>query len=119
MSPQANDTVDLDTATEAFGAPHDAAAQSFLVDVRRAAVYERADTLIPGARWQDPAEPDAWIGTLPTDRPVVVYCVHGHEVSRGVVLRLRAAGLDARFLRDGIEGWKAAGRPLQAKEIAP
>ena len=59
------------------------------------------------------------LGMLPTDRPVIVYCVHGHEVSRSVALQLRAAGLDARFLRDGIEGWQAAGRPLQTKESAP
>jgi carboxylate-amine ligase len=41
---------------------------------------------------------------------VLVYCVHGHAVSRGVLLQLRAAGIDARFLRGGIEGWQASGR---------
>jgi Fe-Mn family superoxide dismutase len=30
-------------------------------------------------------------------------------------MRLRAAGLNARSLRGGIDGWKAAGRPLEAK----
>jgi Fe-Mn family superoxide dismutase len=46
---------------------------------------------------------------------VVVYCVHGHEVSRATALRLRAAGLDARFLRGGIAAWEAAGLPLQPR----
>ena len=30
---------------------------------------------------------------------VVVYCVYGHEVGRATALRLRAAGLEAHFLR--------------------
>ena len=30
-------------------------------------------------------------------------------------MRLRAAGVDARFLRGGIDGWKSAGRPLAPK----
>jgi Fe-Mn family superoxide dismutase len=46
---------------------------------------------------------------------VVVYCVHGHEVSRSTAMQLRAAGLRARFLRGGIEGWQAAGLPLVDK----
>jgi Fe-Mn family superoxide dismutase len=46
---------------------------------------------------------------------VVVYCVYGHEVGRSTAMRLRATGVDARFLRGGIDGWKAAGKPLQSK----
>jgi Fe-Mn family superoxide dismutase len=46
---------------------------------------------------------------------VVVYCVFGHEVGRSTALRLRAAGLNARYLRGGIDGWQAAGRPLANK----
>jgi Fe-Mn family superoxide dismutase len=30
-------------------------------------------------------------------------------------MQLRAAGVDARFLSGGIDGWQAAGRPLVAK----
>lgn len=43
---------------------------------------------------------------------MVAYCVHGHEVSRGVVDRLRALGLEAALLEGGIETWKAAGGPV-------
>ena len=112
-----DDTAALNAASEPYGAGPAEAARALLIDVRRAPAYERAATLIPGARWHDPAHLQAWIDTLPTDRPVVVYCVHGHEVSRGAALRLRAAGVDARFLRGGIEGWQAAGLPLQTKEV--
>jgi superoxide dismutase, Fe-Mn family len=46
---------------------------------------------------------------------VVVYCVYGHEVGRGTALRLRAQGVNARFLRGGIDAWEAAGLPLTDK----
>jgi Fe-Mn family superoxide dismutase len=83
-----------------------------LVDVRRAAVYAQAETQLPGAHWRNPAQVDQWAGTLPAGRPVLVYCVYGHEVSRATALRLRAAGVDARFLDGGLHAWQAAGGPL-------
>jgi superoxide dismutase, Fe-Mn family len=43
--------------------------------------------------------------------------VHGHEVSRATALRLRAAGLNARYLRGGIDSWQAAGRPIVDKPV--
>ncbi|WP_254787183.1 rhodanese-like domain-containing protein [Variovorax sp. OV700] len=75
----------------------------------------KATTTLPGARWFDPAAVDSWAAQLPPDRELVVYCVYGHEVGHSTAMRLRAAGLNARSLRGGIDGWKAAGRPLEAK----
>ena len=103
-------------ASEAFGATQDDVTGAVLMDVRRAAMFEQADALIPGARWNDPATVDVWAGEVPSDREVLVYCVYGHEVGRATALRLRAAGVKARFLRGGIDGWKAAGRALQRKD---
>jgi Fe-Mn family superoxide dismutase len=88
------------------------------LDVRRAGVYEAASTTIPNARWRDPAAIETWAPELPTSEEVVVYCVHGHEVSRATALRLRAAGFKARFLQGGLEGWAAAGQPVQSKAPA-
>ena len=102
-------------ASEPFGAEQDDAANSLLLDVRRAGVFEQAGAMIPGARWCDPAAVANWAGELPTEREVVVYCVYGHEVGRATAMRLRAAGLKARYLRGGIDGWQSAGRPLVAK----
>jgi superoxide dismutase, Fe-Mn family len=115
---------DIDRASEPHGISPDAAGLATLtadtrwIDVRRRPVFEQARTLLPGARWHDPLDTAGWLPTLPQDRPVVVYCVHGHAVSRGVLLQLRAAGIDARFLRGGIEGWQAAGRPVVDKATA-
>ncbi len=103
-------------ASESFGASPDDASGAVLVDVRRAGVFEQAEALIAGAHWSDPAKVDAWARELPAGREVVVYCVYGHEVGRATAMRLRAAGLKARFLRGGFDAWKAAGRALQPKE---
>jgi superoxide dismutase, Fe-Mn family len=87
-----------------------------LLDVRRAPVFEQAEALIEGAAWRDPAAVDDWGQALPMrDRTVVVYCVHGHQVSQGCASRLRALGRDARFLEGGIEAWQAAGGALAQK----
>jgi superoxide dismutase, Fe-Mn family len=44
-----------------------------------------------------------------------VYCVYGHEVGRSTAMRLRAAGVKARFLEGGIDAWRLAGQPLVRK----
>lgn len=80
-----------------------------LVDVRRAAARAASPDFIPGAVWRDPERVGEWAAVLPAGEPVVVYCVHGHEVSQGVADALLARGLDARYLAGGIAGWVAAG----------
>ena len=102
-------------ASEPFGASQDELSGAQLLDVRRAGMFEQAEALIPGARWHDPVAVDAWARDVPRDKEVVVYCVYGHEVGRATALRLRAQGVKARFLRGGIDGWQAAGRPLDPK----
>ncbi|MDL9999048.1 Fe-Mn family superoxide dismutase [Variovorax sp. J22P240] len=102
-------------ASEPFGATQDEVAGALVVDVRRAGVVKDAPTRLTGAAWRDPATVDSWAGDLPSDREVVVYCVYGHEVGRATALRLRAAGVRARYLRGGIDGWQTAGRALEPK----
>jgi len=102
-------------ASEPFGATQDEVAGALVLDVRRAGVVKDAPTRLTGATWRDPATVDSWVGDLPSDQEVVVYCVYGHEVGRAAALRLRAAGVRARYLRGGIDGWQAAGRALEPK----
>ncbi|HMP11796.1 Fe-Mn family superoxide dismutase [Hydrogenophaga sp.] len=106
-------------ASEAHGATGEDIGDALVIDVRRAGVYENAATVITGARWRGPAPVGKWAAELPTDRAVIVYCVYGHEVSRSTAMRLRAAGLNARYLKGGIDGWQAAGFPTQAKGETP
>ena len=86
-----------------------------VIDVRRAGVFDGAKTMIAGAGRRDPELVGAWSAELEPGSPVVVYCVYGHEVGRATALRLRAAGLDARFLRGGMAGWESAGRPVETR----
>lgn len=102
-------------ASEPLGAGVDELGDALLFDVRRAGAFEQARTTIPGARWRDPSQVGTWSADLTAGRDVLVYCVYGHEVSRATAMRLCAAGLNARYLRGGIDGWQAAGRPLSDK----
>lgn len=83
-----------------------------LFDVRRAHVFGAAPTMISGAEWRDPSAVDVWSGSLDPRRPVVVYCAHGHAVSRGVADALSAIGFSACYVDGGIAAWIAAGGAL-------
>ncbi len=104
-------------ASVSCGAAHTDVAGALLLDVRRAEVFNKATAMIPGARWCDPGAVSLWAAELPRERDVIVYCVYGHEVGRATAMRLRAAGLRARYLEGGIDGWKAVGLPLVDKAV--
>jgi thiosulfate sulfurtransferase len=86
-----------------------------LLDVRRAQARAADGADIAGARWLDPALWQDWKDGVGNDRPAVVYCVHGHEISQGLTAALRAMAIDARHLEGGISAWQAAGQPVQAR----
>ena len=83
-----------------------------VIDVRRRPAFESNPRLIPGAVWRDPDQVTIWAAALNQDQPILVYCMHGHEVSNGVVDRLRELGFDAALIAGGIEAWMAAGGPV-------
>jgi rhodanese-related sulfurtransferase len=83
-----------------------------VVDVRKRPAFEAAPAMLPGAVWRDPHAVERWAAKVPPDCSVVVYCVHGHEVSRGVRDALRRRGVMAGLIEGGIEGWRAAGGPV-------
>jgi rhodanese-related sulfurtransferase len=83
-----------------------------VLDLRRRPAFEADPRLVPGAVWKDPEQITSWAAGLNRERPIVVYCVHGHEVSHGAVDRLRALGFQAALLEGGIEAWKASGGPV-------
>lgn len=106
--------VEADSLTWAEPAAAAAGAKQ-LVDVRRAQTYAQASDLLAGAAWHDPARLAEWISGLDRDAPVLVYCAHGHEIGRSVVLALRAQGYDACFITGGIEAAREAGAALAPK----
>ena len=68
--------------------------------------------MLPGAVWRDPHGVEQWAAELPPSCSLAVYCVHGHEVSRGVRDAFRRRGVMAGIIEGGIEGWRAAGGPV-------
>ena len=87
-----------------------------VIDVRRASAFRAATDMAAGALRRDPATAASWAKALPHGASVVVYCVHGHEVSQNAAKALRDAGIAARFLEGGLEeGWRAAGAEIATK----
>ena len=83
-----------------------------VIDVRRKQRFYESAYLVKGALRRDPERVDEWKSTLPRAASVVVYCVHGHEVSQSV-----AETLGARYLEGGIEHWREMGGQLQQKPV--
>lgn len=79
-----------------------------VLDVRKKHDFDADPRLLPRARWKDPGQVAEWCTELSKTTPVVVYCVHGHAVSQGVVASLRSMGFDACLIEGGIEAWKEA-----------
>ena len=90
----------------------DTEAPPLVIDVRRGARYLEAQDRLRGALRRDPDAVGEWSRTLPAATEVVVYCVHGHEVSQTV-----ARQIGARYLLGGIEAWRAAGGAMEAKPV--
>jgi rhodanese-related sulfurtransferase len=94
------------------------AAAPVLVDVRRAEAFGADQAVIIGAIHRPPESVSDWLADLPKNREVVVYCVHGHEVSQGVAKTLQNAGIKAAYLEGGIAGWKEQRLPTRRKRDA-
>lgn len=90
-------------------------ARPVVIDVRRVAAFAEAKDLIAGALRRNPEAIDSWSKELPSAADVVVYCVHGHQVSQNAAQALRERGFRARFLDNGIEGWREHGGKLLGK----
>jgi len=88
-----------------------------VIDARREPVFQSAPDLIAGALRRDPATVAAWAEQLPAAGRIVVYCVHGHEVSQNAAKALRERGLPAQFLEGGIEAWRAAGGDIAINTV--
>lgn len=101
---------DLAAQLRAAGAP-------LLLDVRKAEAFAASACQLPGALRRDPVAADDWAPGLAPAASVVVYCVHGHEVSQTTAAVLRRHGIQAHYLQGGIEAWRQQMLPLNAKPV--
>jgi len=79
-----------------------------VLDVRRGPAYE-ADTHLIASALRPEGDVVAFARRHAAGTPVVAYCVRGHEVSQEAARKLAEAGFVARYLEQGIEGWRAEG----------
>src|SRR3984893_7563698 len=86
-----------------------------VIDVRRSAAFAADNRMIVGAIRRNPDTVQDWRQDLPLGRAVVVYCVHGQEMSQGAASALKAAGVAARYLEHGIAGWAEHRLPMRSK----
>jgi rhodanese-related sulfurtransferase len=91
------------------------ASAPLVFDVRRTAAFDADSRMLVTAQRGAPDNLAEWGQQIPAGRPVVVYCVYGHEVSQGVAAALRETGIEARYLSGGITGWAELGLPLRRK----
>ncbi|MBN8916349.1 MAG: superoxide dismutase [Rhizobiales bacterium] len=82
-----------------------------VLDVCLAEDLPKRSDMLPGALLHVSETIADWADALPRDKPIVVYCLYGFQVSGDAVAELRRRGLDARMLRGGIAAWHAIGGP--------
>jgi rhodanese-related sulfurtransferase len=90
-----------------------------IYDVRRRAVYDKDDRILPTARWHAHTLVADWAADIPTGRGVLVYCQQGHNVSQLAAAELRQRGIPASILEGGIDAWRAAGGLTIRKSALP
>lgn len=78
-----------------------------VLDVRRREDRVDVKHTVPGATWRDPERIGEWSTELAADDDIVVYCVHGHRVSRNARDYLRERGHRVCILEGGIEAWQS------------
>lgn len=84
-----------------------AGADVLVFDVRLESDRVEVEYPIPSARWRNPQKVADWSRDVGDADQVVVYCVHGHHVSRSTRDSLRQRGMNACILEGGIAGWCA------------
>ncbi len=102
------DTVTIDSRSlySQVGSPR----APLILDVRREKAFDEDPRMIAAALRPE-GDLMAFAARHAVGRPIVVYCVRGHEVSQEAAGTLSRAGHDARFLEGGIEAWCAASLP--------
>jgi rhodanese-related sulfurtransferase len=86
-----------------------------VIDVRQPLDLLADSVIIPGAQWLAPEEVRANPSMLPRERDLIVYCTCPSDKTSSVILhRALAKGfLRIKFLKGGLDGWRAKGFPVE------
>ena len=83
-----------------------------IIDVRKKPAFDASPETLPQATWQIFDQVEQWSVNLSSEikaNKVVVYCVHGHEVSQNAAIALTKLGFNASYLEGGIASWVEQG----------
>jgi len=86
-----------------------------ILDVCRREIYDAGPGVIPTAQWHKPETYLEWVPSLSLDRPVVLACRYGHNLSQMIAAELRGRGVSAQVLEGGRQAWGEAGLPMVTK----
>lgn len=100
---------------EALHALMESKQEVLVFDVRQPLDLLGDSVILPGAQWVAPEEVRANPSLLPKESDLVVYCTcPSDKTSRIILHRALAMGfLRIRFLRGGLDGWRAKGFPVE------
>ena len=89
-----------------------------VIDVRQPFDLLGNSVIIPGAKWLVPRAVIEDPSLIPGRKNLVVYCTcPGDKNSRAVLDRALAMGFSRiSFLKDGLDGWRAKGYPVEPFE---
>lgn len=82
-----------------------------LIDVRKPLARAQSGLFIAGSVFRHPFDAANWKDDFP-DKRLVIYCVHGHEISQSVSGFLGEEGIDCAYLQGGFEAARKAGMKL-------
>jgi thiosulfate sulfurtransferase len=80
------------------------AGEALFMDVRDSGSHRAAH--VPGATNVDDASIEAFLRDTPRDRPVVVYCYHGHTSVGGAAFLLEHGFTRVWSMTGGFEAWR-------------
>jgi len=89
-----------------------------VIDVRKLPAFDQSGRIIPTACWQDYLQTGIWGQGLSEDTEIVLYCVHGHQVSQTAAALLQSTGKKARYLRGGFAAWQTMNGSTVAAQAA-
>ena len=106
------DTFKLPSVTPA-DALRQASDGATLIDIRKSPARVASRKTIAGAKIRDPFTFGHDDPLTTTEGPLLVFCVHGHEVSQFACALLLVHGRDACYVEGGFEALAAANAPLE------
>lgn len=83
-----------------------------VLDVRKAPARLKSGLAMPSANWRAPFLAEQWWHEF-AGQDIIVFCVHGQEVSKAVAGFLCDQKINAGYLEGGFEAYREAGGAVE------